>query len=272
MCIRDSIRANKGAPGLDYVKWNAIYAEYGWVYENGDKKQKAAGQEKLVGELKAFQETYATSKRYAPNALIQLAVHYEVHDADEPEKAMEWYRKCAKRFPNTAFGKRSAGALVRLGSYGKTFPFVGKTAKGAFDISRLRGKIVVLHFWETWCCRDGDIKNLARLQSKFKDDLVIVGCNIEGATNGGTDADATKEFKAFVARNSKTMTWLQLHAPGGVDGSPLAQQLGIATEPTIVLVDRLGKLVETNISLDALEREIVREKRRNVKRGNVKNN
>ena len=147
----------------------------------------------------------------------------------------------------------------------KTPGFAGPRVLSRFDISQLRGKIVVLHFWETWCCTDKDIKDLARLKSKFKDDLVIVGCNIEGATNGGTNADATKEFRAFVGRNSKTMTWLQLHAPGSVDGSPLAQQLGIATEPTIVLVDRFGKLLETNISLDSLEREIVREKRRNGK-------
>ena len=261
--------ANKGAAGLDYVKWRAIFSEYAWVDKNGSKQQIAAAREKLIGELKAFQKTYATTERFTPDALVQLAVHYEVNEADEPEKAMKWYGECAKRFPNTAFGKRSAGALVRLGSFGKTFPFVGKTAKGqAFDISRLRGKIVVLHFWETWCCRDEDIKQLARLQSKFKDDIVIVGCNVEGATNGGTDADATNEFKAFVGRNSKTMTWLQLHAPGSVDGSPLAQQLGIATEPTIVLVDPRGKLLETNISLGALEREIVREKRRMAKKGN----
>ena len=262
--------ANKGAAGLDYVKWRAIFAEYAWVDDNGSKQQVAAAREKLVGELKAFQKTFTTSKRFTPDALVQLAVHYEVNEADEPEKAMEWYRECAKRFPSTGFGKRSAGALVRLGSFGKTFPFVGKNAKDgtAFNISELRagagraGKIVVLHFWETWCCNDADIKELARLQSKFKEDIEIVGCNVEGSTNGGTNADATKEFRAFLARNSKTMTWRQLHAPGSVDGSPLAQQLGIATEPTIVLVDRLGKLVETNISLGELERQIERERRR----------
>lgn len=255
--------ANKGAAGLDYVKWRAIFAEFAWVDDNGSKQQIAAAKEKFVGQLKAFQKTFAASERFSPDALVQLAVHYEVNESDEPEKAMEWYRECVKRFPSTTFGKRSAGALVRLGSFGKTFPFKGKNAKGqTFDISRLRGKIVVLHFWETWCCGDGDIKELARLQSKFEDDVVVVGCNVEGATNGGTDADATKEFNAFISRNSKTMTWLQLHAPGSVDGSPLAQQLGIATEPTIVLVDREGKLVETNISLGSLEREIVREKRR----------
>ncbi len=259
--------ANKGAAGLDYVKWRSIFAEFAWVNENGSKQQIAAAQTKLVGELKAFQKTYQNSKRFTPDALVQLAVHYEVNDSDEPEKAMEWYRECAKRFPTTSFGKRSKGALVRLGSFGKTFPFVGKTANGqAFDISRLRGKIVVLHFWETWCFSDGDIEELARLQSKFKGDVVVVGCNIEGASNGGSDADATKEFRAFVSRNSKKLTWTQLHAPGSVDGSSLAQQLGIATEPTVVLVDRLGKLVETNISLGALEREIVREKRRSDKK------
>ena len=259
--------ANKGAPGLDYVKSRAIFTELAWVNDNGDKKQIAAAREKFVSELKAFQKTFPNSERFTPEALVQLAVHYEVNSSDEPEKAMEWYRECAKRFPNTSFGKRSKGALIRLGSFGKTFPFVGKTASGqAFDISRLRGKIVVLHFWETWCFSESDIKELARLQSKFKADIVVVGCNIEGSTDGGGNAEATKEFKAFLARNKSEVTWIQLHAPGSVDGSPLAQQLGIATEPTVVLVDSLGKLVETNISLGSLEREIVREKRRTDKR------
>ena len=262
---------NKGASGLDYVKWRAIFAEYAWVDVNGTKAQKTAAREKLVGELEAFQETYATSK-FTPDALVQLGVHYEVNEADQPKKAMKWYNQCAQRFPSTGFGKRSAGALIRLDSFGKTFPFVGKIAAvggqkpstSKFDIGQLKGKIVVLHFWETWCCSDNDIKELARLQGKFSGDIAIVGCNIEGATNGGTDADATREFSAFVNRNKKRMTWTQLHAPGGVDGSPLAQQFGIATEPTVVLVDRNGKLVETNISLfgGALEREIERERRR----------
>ena len=260
--------ANKGAPGLDYVKWRSIFAEFAWASDNSSKKQVAAAQDKLIAELKAFQKKFPKSK-FTPDALIQLAVHYEVNNSDEPEKAMEWYRECAKRFPNTPFGKRSQGASVRLGSFGKTFPFVGKTVKGqAFDISRLRGKIVVLHFWETWCFPEKDIKDLARLQSKFKGDVVIIGCNIEGSTTGGGDAEATKDFLAFLSRNKSEVTWTQLHAPGSVDGSPLAQQLGIATEPTVVLVDRLGKLVETNISIEALEREIVREKRRADKQGN----
>ena len=258
------LRANSGAPGLEYVKYQAIFSEYAWVNENGDKKQKAAAQEKLVGQLKAFQKTFATDERFTPDALVQLAIHYEVNDSDEPESAMEWYRECAKRFPKTSFGKRSKGALIRLGSYGKTFPFVGKTAKGqTFDISRVRGKIVVLHFWETWISTlEDDIEELARLQSKFKDDVVIVGCNIEGSSTGGGDAEATKEFQDFLSRNKSELTWIQLHSPGSVQNSSLAQQLGIATEPTIVLVDRKGQLVETNLSLDSLEREIVREKRR----------
>ena len=258
--------ANKGSKGLDYIKWRSIFAEFAWVDKNGSKKQVAAAREKFNGELKAFQKSFPNSE-FAPKALIQLAVHYEVNDSDEPAKATEWYRECVSRFPNTTYGKRAKGALIRLNNFGKTFPLVGKTASGQdFNIERLKGKIVVLHFWETWCFEESDIKDLARLQSKFKDDLVIVGCNIEGSTNGGGDAEATKEFRAFLARNKSEVTWIQLHAPGSVDRSPLAHQLGIATEPTIVLVDREGKLVETNISISALEREIVREKTSLVER------
>lgn len=258
------ISKNEKADGLDYVKWRSIFAEYAWVGSNGNRKQMDAAQDKLIAELIAFQKAFPKSQRFTPDALVQLAVHNEVANSDEPEKAMKWYRECVSRFPKTKFGRRSAGALIRLGSFGKTFPFVGKTAQGkTFDIKRARGKIVVLHFWETWCCPESDIKTLAKLQSKYKDDVIVIGCNIEGSMGIGAEAaDATEEFQKFLKLNSKTMTWIQLHAPGSVDTSPLAHQLGIATEPSIILVDREGRLVETNISISALEQEIQRERRR----------
>ncbi len=245
------IKSNPGADGLDYVKWRLIFADYGWTNAHGGKKERDAGYAKLVENLKAFEKTYPTSP-FTADALIQLAVHYEVRNADEPAKAIQWYRQCKARFPNTPFGRRAGGALIRLGGMGNVFSFKGQTLdKRVFDIQNARGKIVVLHYWETWNDDEG-LAELAKIQGKF-DDVVIISCNID---------EKSETFQEYYSKNKAKMKWTQLHAPGGVDKSPLAHQLGIATEPMLILVDKQGKLVETSIQFSDLEREIVRERRR----------
>ena len=265
--LNDFIRKNRDADGIDYVKWRAIFAEYGWYTQNGDRKQQENARDKLIGELKDFQKTYPRSG-FSADALIQLAVHAEVSTDEDIDEAVQWYKLCANRFPEASFGRRAQGALVRLNSIGKTFPFTSKTATGQkFDLRSKRGKIVVLHFWETWCCSEDDIEALAKLQEKYKDDLEIIGCNIEGFQLGETDPEqqaekATANFKEFYNDNRGKMTWLQLHEPGGVDSSPLAHQLGVSLEPTVALVDAEGQLVDANIAIADLDREIERERRR----------
>ncbi len=255
------VDGQKDSEEMDYVVWSNIFAEYGWANSQGDKKQRDEAYSRMITRLEKFQKQYESSPKSA-DALIQLGVHDEVNSADEPEKAIEWYRQCMKRFPNTKFGRRAAGAVTRLGSFGKTIVFAGKKLDGSdFDIKSLRGKIVVLFFWETWCCDDEDVKELANLAEKYKDELVIVGCNIEGQQPGEKSGQETERVKDFV-KSHPEMTWIQLHAPGSVENSPLAHQLGIATEPMICLIDKDNKLVESNIGLANLEREIERERRR----------
>lgn len=259
--LRKFVADQKTSKGMDYVIWTCIFAEYGWANVNGDKRQREKAYERMVSQLEDFQKTYPKSEKTA-DALVQLAVHHEVNSADEPEKALQWYKQCVERFPNTKFGKRADGAVVRLSSFGKTISFSGVKLDGSkFDLRSLRRKIVVLHFWETWCCDEDDIKELAKLAEKYKDDLVIVGCNIEGSRPNDNPGDETKRFKEFVKQHSD-ISWIQLHAPGSVESSPLAHQLGIATEPMFCLIDKANKLVECNIGLSNLEREIERERRR----------
>ena len=259
--LESFIATERNAKGLDYVKWSCIFAEYGWVNSNGDRKDREKAYDRMIRQLTDFQKKYPTSP-LAADALIQLAVHHEVNDTDEPEKSLEWYNLCRKRFPNTKYGRRAAGAVTRLGSFGRGFPFSGKTSSGRnFNLTSLRGRIVVLHFWETWCFSEDDVKELAKLARKYKGDVVIVGCNIEGRRPDERPGNETERFKDFLKSNPD-ITWTQLHAPGSVEDSPLAHQMGVATEPLFVLVDPAGKLVESNIGINSLEREIERERRR----------
>jgi thiol-disulfide isomerase/thioredoxin len=246
------IASQKSASGMDYVKWRSIFARYGWTNANGNKLQQEAGYERLIEDLKDFQKQFPESP-FAGDAVTQLAVHYEVKFTDEPDKALEWYKICQSKYGDTKYGRRAKGAITRLSGMGKPVEFSGQTLDGKnFDLQRDgRGRIVVLHFWETWC--DDGLDELAKLAEKFKNEVVFVSCNIE---------DDTSTFQAYLKQNPGKISWIQLHAPGTVDDSPLAHQLGVATEPMVILVDKKGNLVESNIGISGLEREIERERRR----------
>ncbi len=53
------------------------------------------------------------------------------------------------------------------------------------------------------------------------------------------------------------LTWPQLFEEGGLE-SRLASELGIVTLPTMLLIDRTGRVVRRNIHSGELEAEIVR--------------
>jgi len=63
----------------------------------------------------------------------------------------------------------------------------------------------------------------------------------------------SKPVPAYIAANR--ITWATLHEPGGLD-SRLARQLGILSLPTMVLVDRRGNVISTEMTLADLKTEL----------------
>ena len=67
---------------------------------------------------------------------------------------------------------KAAGAKLRLSCVGKPIPLQGKLANadGNFDLAKLKGKVVLIQYWATWCepCKS-DMPLLKDLRSKFKE-------------------------------------------------------------------------------------------------------
>jgi thiol-disulfide isomerase/thioredoxin len=102
----------------------------------------------------------------------------------------------------------------------------------------LRGRVVVLDFWATWCAPClAEIPSLRRLHKRFAPDRVqIIGVSL--------DVTDRRTFVAWLNRHR--VDWPQVRAEQGYD-SVLAEQFGVASLPASVLVGPDGRVVALNL-------------------------
>ena len=108
-----------------------------------------------------------------------------------------------------------------------------------------RGRAVLVQYWATWSDRArADIPALKELLSKYGSSLSIIGVSLD---------NSQKDLADYLAEHR--VPWPQIFEQGGLD-SPPANQLGILTVPTMILLDREGKVVNRNIQTVELDREL----------------
>ncbi len=114
------------------------------------------------------------------------------------------------------------------------------------DATKLRGKVVLLDFWASWCgpCMS-DAPHVAATYSKLRErGFEIVGVNL----------DSDKAAMETAAKGAG-MTWPQ-HFDGKAWESELAQRFGIRSIPATWLFDKQGKLREIGLRGEELEARI----------------
>lgn len=103
----------------------------------------------------------------------------------------------------------------------------------AVSLERLKGKVVVIDFWASWCgpCK-AKMPELKAVYAKYKD---------QGVEVLGISLDATPEkARAYATENG--LTWLHV-AEGGTWQTPLARRFGINGIPRVIVLDRDGVVV-----------------------------
>lgn len=226
-----------------YVMWRYLTADYArsLMQANADY---AKVQEKWMVDVRKFVDDFPRAED-AAEAMLQLAVSYEF--AGKADDAVAWYSKIATQFPSAEVAKKAAGAKRRLESVGKPIELEGPTLDGTtLSLNAYRGRVVLIQYWATWCepCKL-DMAMVKQLQAKYaKQGFVVIGVDLDGDR-----ALADNYVRA------NPMPWKQMYEPGGLD-SRLAQELGIITLPTMILVDREGKVLNRNIHAGELDEEL----------------
>lgn len=140
--------------------------------------------------------------------------------------------------PSSVFGQQNDDPVIRFVRNPDPAPaFDLKGLDGRpVTLAALRGKVVFLNFWATWCgpCR-AEIPDLVALQERYKDGLQIVGLNV--------DDDDVIEIQKYVSENG-------IQYPVAVAPTELRMQYGgIPALPTSFVVDTEGRVVQKHVGL-----------------------
>ena len=223
-----------------YVSFRHLTASYAASLQRSGADHQQVHAERLKS-LERFVETYPDSED-AAEAMLQLGLSEEF--ASHKEKATQWYRRVVQRFGTTPPAEKAAGAIRRLESVGKQVSFRGRALSGAMvDLDNYRGKIVLLQYWATWSPPSTEqMSALAELAKQYgPDHLSVIGVNVDGRQ---------RDVSEYLAEHP--VSWPQIHEPGGMD-SPPANQFGVFTAPTLILIDRDGKLAKHGSALLEIE-------------------
>ena len=118
--------------------------------------------------------------------------------------------------------------------------------RATVDLEDLRGKVVLLQFWASWCetCIDG-MPGLTSLYDEFGgDDFEIVGVSLDEDPRAARRAIA--EFG---------LSWPQICDELGKE-SPLARSYAVSGTPRYILIDRQGLVSAAYVRPSELETKV----------------
>ena len=242
--LQVSLEKQKGNETLiAHIVFRTLAAEYSIALQAPKAKYVKIQKQWLVN-LEAFAKKYDTSPD-AAEAMLQLGMAEEFSGA--PKKALGWYTKVAKNFPSAVPTAKASGAIRRLQSVGKKISLQGNALGGGMvDLSEYRGKVVLVQYWATWCepCK-ADTARLKEIYAKHASKgFAIVGVSLD---------NSEKELQQYVKKHR--LPWKQLFEKGGLDSRP-ANQLGILTLPTMLLIGKDGKVIHRSIHVAELNGEL----------------
>ena len=171
----------------------------------------------------------------------QLLVQLAMSTRDQAQQR-ELFKLVAEKYPDTRAGKMAASQMRRSEAVGKPFElsFTEAVTGKPVSMKDLKGKVVVVDFWATWCgpCV-AEMPKMKQLYAEYKDKGVeFIGVSLDQPEAQG----GLTKLKEFVAKND--IPWPQYYQGNGWE-SDFSKSWGINSIPAVFIVDADGNLHST---------------------------
>jgi len=191
--------------------------------------------------------------------LLYVATYFT---KDEKVKA-EIEDKILKQFPDSSFAASIEGGRRQKDAVGKPFEleFTDAINGSTVSMKNLKGKVVVVDFWATWCgpCV-AEMPHMKELYAKYHDQGVeFIGVSLDQPKDrGGLDS-----LKKYVKDNE--IAWPQYYQGKGWE-SEFSRSWGINAIPAMFVVNQDGKLhsIEARGKLEEMLPSLLKKKAEGV--------
>jgi thiol-disulfide isomerase/thioredoxin len=162
---------------------------------------------------------------------------------EDKDKKAAFEDRLIKDFPDSMYANMIKGVRKQREAVGKPFDlpeFKDAISGATVSMTTLKGKVVVVDFWATWCgpCV-AEMPNMKKLYAEYKDKGVeFVGVSLDQPE----DAGGLKALKEFVAKNE--IGWPQYYQGKGWE-SEFSAGWGVNSIPCVYIIDSQGKLFST---------------------------
>ncbi len=220
-------------------------------FHNGQAPDMAA----LAAQLDDFAARAPTSRS---RPMLERA-YLELLGASAPDAVNDRLKKLAGDTGNPEVAALAKVFMEKAGYRGKPIEMKFTAADGReVDLAKLRGKVVLVDFWATWCgpCML-EMPNVKAAYAKYhQQGFEVIGVSLDGGgiTKGIQSGVRTREhFLAFLEREK--MPWPQHYDNLGWKNE-FAQKFKIKSIPAVFLIGRDGLVLSTDARGESLEPQL----------------